>query len=436
MTCKLLAQSCSIYSPSYPAWKILAVILLITPPLLAQEQAENRFQRAAERHFERNDANKDGKLSREEFPEQRRRLFEQIDTDKDGFVTLEEDTFYRKSAPDRFLARNDANKDGKLSREEFPEQQRRRFERIDTDKDGFVTLEEDILFRDNQWRNAVRIPEGVTVHRDLIYGRVGERELPLDLYLPPDTSSPVPVVIWVHGGAWRGGGKGNGGRARNMTTRGFAVVAVEYRLSGEALFPAQIEDCKTAVRWVRANAKKYNLDPDRIGAWGSSAGGHLVALMGLTHGENVFETDDHSQYSSRVQVVCNWFGPTDFLRMNDFEGRIDHDAADSPESELIGGPIQENKEKVAAANPITYVSKNDPPMLILHGEKDRTVPYNQSELLYAAMQKAGLDVTLYKVVNAGHGFGNATQDNQASLFEMSAQFLEKHLKPQTDAASP
>ena len=377
MTYKLLAQL-------YPAWKIFTVILLITPPLFAQEQSENRYQSAAERFFARNDKNKDGKLSREEFPEQQRRLFEQIDTDKDGFVTLEEDIFYRN----------------------------------------------------NRRRNTVNIPEGVTVHRDLIYGRVGERELPLDLYLPPDTSSAVPVVIWVHGGGWRGGSKGNGGRALNMTRRGFAVVDVEYRLSGEALFPAQIEDCKTAVRWVRANAKKYNLDPDRIGAWGSSAGGHLVAMMGLTHDENVFETDDHSQYSSQVQAICNWFGPTDFLRMNDFEGRIDHDAVDSPESRLIGGPIQENKEKVAAANPIIYVSKNDPPMLIMHGGKDLSVPYNQSELLYAAMQKAGLDVTLYKVVNAGHGFGNATQDSAASLFEMSAQFLEKHLMPLADAASP
>ncbi len=365
-------------------WKISVVILLIAPPLFAQEQAENRYQRAAERFFARNDKNKDGKLSREEFPERQRRLFGQIDTNKDGFVTLEEDIFYRN----------------------------------------------------NRRRNTVNIPEGVTVHRDLIYGRVGERVLPLDLYLPPDTSSPVPVVIWVHGGGWRGGSKGNGGRALNMTTRGFSVVDVEYRLSGEALFPAQIEDCKTAVRWVRANAKKYNLDPDRIGAWGSSAGGHLVAMMGLTHDENVFETDDHSQYSSQVQVICNWFGPTDFLRMNDFEGRIDHDAADSPESRLIGAPIQENVEKVAAANPITYVSKNDPPMLIMHGEKDLSVPYNQSELLYAAMQKAGLDVTLYKVVNADHGFRNATQDSQASLVEMSVQFLEKHLKSQTDAASP
>ncbi len=359
-------------------WKTLALILLIAGPLVAQEQSENRNQ----------------------------------------------------SATERFFARHDKNKDGKLSREEFPERQRRLFDQIDADKDGFVTRGEDVHFRNNRRRRTVNIPEGVTVHRDLIYGQVGNRKLPLDLYLPPDTSSPVPVVLWVHGGGWRNGAKGNGGRALNMTQRGFAVVDVEYRLSGEALFPAQIEDCKTAIRWVRANAKKYNLDPDRIGAWGSSAGGHLAALMGLTHDENVFETPDHSPYSSRVQAVCNWFGPTDFLRMNDFEGRIDHDAADSPESRLIGGPIQENKAKAAAANPITYVSKNDPPMLIVHGEKDRAVPYNQSELLYDAMQKAGLDVTLYKVVNADHGFRNATQDDAASLFEMSAQFLEKHLKPQ------
>ena len=361
-------------------WKILAIALLITSPIAAQVQSENRVQSAAE----------------------------------------------------RFFARNDKNKDGKLSREEFPERQRRLFDQIDTDKDGFVTLEEDVYFRNNRRRNTVNIPEGVTVYRDLIYGQVGERKLPLDLYLPPDTSAPVPVVIWVHGGGWRNGAKGNGGRARNMTTRGFAVVDVEYRLSGEALFPAQIEDCKTAVRWVRANAKKYNLDSDRIGAWGSSAGGHLVALMGLTHDEKAFETLEHGQYSSRVQAVCNWYGPTDFLRMNDFEGRIDHDSADSPESRLIGGPIQENEEKVAAANPITYVSKNDPPMLIVHGEKDRAVPYNQSELLYAAMKKAGLDVALYKVVNADHGFRNATRDSAASLFEMAAQFLEKHLKPRSE----
>ncbi|MDP6041664.1 MAG: alpha/beta hydrolase fold domain-containing protein, partial [Candidatus Latescibacteria bacterium] len=265
-----------------------------------------------------------------------------------------------QTAAENFFARNDKNKDGKLSREEFPERQRRLFNQIDTNKDGLVTLEEDVYYRNNRRRNTVNIPEGVTVHKDLIYGQVGERKLPLDLYLPSDTSSPVPVVIWVHGGGWRGGSKGNGGRALNMTKRGFAVVDVEYRLSGEAIFPAQIEDCKTAIRWVKANAEKYNLDANRIGAWGSSAGGHLVAMMGLT--EKAFETEEHSEYSSQIHAVCNWFGPTDFLRMNDFEGRIDHDAAASPESKLIGAAIQENKEKVAAANPITYVSKNDPPM--------------------------------------------------------------------------
>ena len=339
-----------------------------------------------------------------------------------------------ETAAKQFFENNDKNKDGKLSREEFPERQRRRFDQIDTNKDGLVTLEEDVAYRTNRRRNRVApsAPEGVNVHRDLVYGQVGDRKLPLDLYIPHNASSPLPVVMWIHGGGWRGGSKGNGGRARDITKRGFALVDVEYRLSGEAIFPAQIEDCKTAIRWVRANAKKYNLDPNRIGAWGSSAGGHLVALMGLTHDEKAFETKEHSEYSSEIQAVCNWFGPTDFLRMNDFEGRIDHDATESPESLVIGAPIQENKDKVAAANPITYVSKNDPPMLIMHGEKDLSVPYNQSELLYAVMQKAKLDVTLYKVVNADHGFRNATEDTPESLFEMSAQFLEKHLKSVPD----
>jgi acetyl esterase/lipase len=207
-------------------------------------------------------------------------------------------------------------------------------------------------------------------------------------------------------------------------------VDVGYRLSGEAIFPAQIQDCKAAIRWIRANAEKYNLNPNRIGAWGSSAGGHLVALMGTAADVKEFGTQENSEYSSRIQAVCDWFGPTDFLRMNDFPGRIDHDAANSPESLVIGGPIQENKEKVAKANPITYVSGDEPPFLIMHGEKDQAVPYNQSELLYDALTKAGVEVTLYCVKNGGHGFGGATEDTPRELVEMAAKFFEKHLTPQ------
>jgi acetyl esterase/lipase len=217
--------------------------------------------------------------------------------------------------------------------------------------------------------------------------------------------------------------------------RGYALGSVGYRLSGEAIFPAAIEDCKAAARWVRANATKYGLNPDRIGAWGSSAGGHLVALMG-TAGDDVTEFDTHEEnreQSSRVQAVCDWFGPTDFLRMSDFPGKIDHDAAGSPESRFVGGPIQENKDKVARANPVTYVTEDDPPFLIMHGERDQSVPYNQSELLYDALKKADVEATLYCVRGGGHGFGGATEDSPQDLFDMAARFFDKHLKvPDTD----
>jgi acetyl esterase/lipase len=213
-----------------------------------------------------------------------------------------------------------------------------------------------------------------------------------------------------------------------MVSQGFAVVDVGYRLSGEAIFPAQIQDCKAAVRWIRANAKKYSLNPDRIGAWGSSAGGHLVALLGTAGDVKEFDTAENAEYSSRVQAVCDWFGPTDFLRMNDFPGGMDHNAPNSPESLVIGGAIQENKEKVAKANPITYITGNEPPFLIMHGDKDGTVIYNQSELLYDALVKAGTDVTLYCVKGGGHGFGGATDDTPEGIFKMAADFFEKHLK--------
>jgi acetyl esterase/lipase len=276
---------------------------------------------------------------------------------------------------------------------------------------------------------GAKLPEGLKVERDIVYAKVGERELLLDLYLPEDKAARLlPVIAWVHGGGWRSGSKGSGGRALPMLSRGFAVVDVGYRLSGEAIFPAQIQDCKAAVRWIRANAEKYGLDPDRIGAWGSSAGGHLVALMGTAGDVKEFDIGENGEYSSRVSAVCDWFGPTDFLRMNDFPGAMDHDAPNSPESLLIGGPIQENKEKVARANPITYISDSKTAFLIVHGDKDQTVPYNQSELLYTALQENGAVADLYCVKNGGHGFSRATEDTMEELVDMAGDFFEKHLK--------
>lgn len=265
--------------------------------------------------------------------------------------------------------------------------------------------------------------------RNIVYAKVAQRELLLDLYRPQEASGPLPAVLWVHGGGWQSGSKDAPGRALPLVARGYAVASVDYRLSGEAVFPAAVEDCQAAVRWVRANSAKYGLDPDHIGVWGSSAGGHLVAMLGTCGDVDSFVTDANRDQSSRVQAVCDWFGPSDMSRMSDFPGAIDHNAPNSPESRFLGGTAQESKEKVAKANPITYVSKQDPPFLIMHGDADRVVPYNQSELLLDALKKAGVEATLYCVKGGGHGFGGATRDTPDDLFEMVARFFDKHLKP-------
>ena len=332
--------------------------------------------------------------------------------------------------------RVDKNKDGKLSRQEFPKALIRLFDTIDSNQDGAVSLEEDIQYRRKRvqgMRRTQQLPKGATVHRDLVYASVGKRDLPLDLYLPiADSARPLPVVMWIHGGGWRGGSKGNAGPARAMIEKGFAVVDVEYRLSGEAIFPAQIQDCKAAVRWVRANAKKYQLDPERIGVWGSSAGGHLVAMLGVCGDVKEFDTDSHAEFSSRVQVVCDWFGPTDLLRMNEQAvtgATMDHNAPNSPESLLIGGPIQEEpfRTKVAKANPITFVTQDDAPILIVHGDNDLLVSHRQSEDFHRALQKAGVKSTLHIEPGAGHGL-NGGKASREQLTKKSIDFLQSHLQ--------
>ncbi len=272
---------------------------------------------------------------------------------------------------------------------------------------------------------ADKLPTGVQLKSDLVYETVGNRELPLDLYFRPNAKSPMPLVIWVHGGGWKNGSKRGAGPALECLNHGYAVASIESRLSGEAIFPAAIEDCKAAVSFLRLNASQYNLDPDRFAAWGSSAGGHLVAMLGTTGDTDEFETHPVTRKApSHVQAVCNWFGPTDFLRMNDTPGRLDHDAADSPESRLIGGPIQQHPDKVRRANPITYVSAADPPMLMMHGTADGLVPIQQSELLHAALTKAKVSSTLNRIEGGDHGFRGAKQTRQQLAIE-SIEFFDR-----------
>jgi acetyl esterase/lipase len=274
-------------------------------------------------------------------------------------------------------------------------------------------------------RRAQPMLEGTKTLRNIAYVANGHERQKLDLFLPRGAPNPSPLIIWVHGGAWQGGSKENCPALRYVE-RGYAVASVNYRLSQHAIFPAQIQDCKAAVRWLRAHAKENNIDPNRFAAWGSSAGGHLVALLGTTGDVKAFDVGQSLQESSRVQAVVDFFGPVDFTQMARFSlpnTPFDHDAVDSPESRLIGGAVQQNKDKVAKANPITYISKGDPPFLIMHGNRDNIVPYQQSELLRDVLQKSGVPVTLKIVEGAGHGFGGPEIDRQVT------EFLDEHLKP-------
>ena len=273
-------------------------------------------------------------------------------------------------------------------------------------------------------RRGPNVPENITVHRDIAYITDGHERQKLDLYVPNEGEN-LPLIIWVHGGAWRGGNKERYAPMEYLKT-GYAGASINYRLSQHAIFPAQIEDVKAAVRWLRANAETYRLNPNRFAAWGASAGGHLVAMLGTTGDIKEFEVGENLEVSSRVQAVVDYFGPTDFLQMDAqrLPDGLVHDAPDSPESKLVGGPIQEYKDRVARANPITYVSKDDPPILIIHGDRDKLVPYQQSVLLKDALEKVGVPVTLYNVVGEGHG---GFKDPKVP--ELTKAFLEKHLKP-------
>ena len=216
-------------------------------------------------------------------------------------------------------------------------------------------------------------PKNVILEADVEYGRAGERSLKLDLLRPKDQGDKVlPVIVLIHGGGWRRGDKESGRWSMSgfAATGNYVGVTVGYRLSGEAIWPAPIHDCKAAIRWLRANADKYKTDPQKIGVFGGSAGGHLVALLGTSGDVKELEGENGSPgYSSRVQCVVDYCGPTDFLHFAEQAGAGGKVAVE----QLLGGPPAEHQAEARAASPITWVSKDAPPFLIAHGTQDKTV---------------------------------------------------------------
>lgn len=278
----------------------------------------------------------------------------------------------------------------------------------------------------------------------------GTQPLRMNIWLANSRGERSPLLIWIHGGAWLAGTYDNPPPGLQMLLdNGYAVASVQYRLSGAAIFPAQIHDVKGAIRYLRARADEYHLDASRFAAWGSSAGGHLATLLGVSGGVAELEgkTGGNLDQSSTIQCVIDYFGPTDVINMNlditNPPGGMNHDPPASPESQLIGfdgpgqgtGVLRANlanpsppyPEKVAlatAVNPITHLDTDDPPIFIAHGDQDTVVPHKQSQRLADALEDLKIEHVFRTVVGAGHGFGHQsrTVDTEA------IGFLNEHLR--------
>jgi acetyl esterase/lipase len=272
-------------------------------------------------------------------------------------------------------------------------------------------------------------PPKLTIDQDIAYSKVGSRELKLDIARPAEGDGPFPAVLVIHGGAWRQGNKADVRPILpQFVEHGFVAISPEYRFCPQNAFPAQIHDVKAAVRWLKVNAKKYKIDPDRIGAMGFSAGGHLAMMLGLTSSNDGLEGDvSAGAPDSRVKAVVNYFGPTDLA------------AKDIPDickpwvKDFLGGSPQDRPDAAAKASPLTFVSKDDAPVLTFQGTKDSLVPYNQAIKLAEAMSSAGVPGRVELILGADHGWAGA---EMARTVNETFGFLDRYLKAEPSHAKP
>ncbi len=276
-----------------------------------------------------------------------------------------------------------------------------------------------------------QVPDSVEFIKDVEFGRGGDQPLRLNIARPRKRGDkPLPAVVYVHGGGWMMHDKDDSwftDKILYLAGRGFFAVSINYRLSGEAPFPAAIEDCKCAVRFLRANSEKYGVNPDKIGAWGESAGGHLVLLMATADEKAGLEgKGGWEKHSSRVQAVVSWYGPTD---LRGGSGKTPgQKSKDNPVGQFLGGPESEKKDLYALASPITHVSADDPPALFIHGAKDRGVRVTQSENMHKALQAKNVSSQLIVVEDGKHGFYSLGPEKTKELYQNSTEFLTRVLK--------
>jgi acetyl esterase/lipase len=262
----------------------------------------------------------------------------------------------------------------------------------------------------------------VEVERGLVFGTGGGRELKLDLARPRDGEGPFPAVVCLHGGGWVGGDRGQLEQTiRVLAARGYVAVTPDYRVAPRDRFPAPVEDCKAAVRWLRANAARYKVNPLRVGVVGFAAGGHLACLVGLTGKEDGLEgVGGNADQPSGVQAVVSFFGPTDLTRSD-----WGKEARDNNLVPLLGGTLDDKPEQYRRASPLSYARKGAPPFLFIHGAEDRVVPVAHSRELAEKLRAAGGSARVLELEGEGHGLRGDKLFN--SLVQMMA-FLDENLK--------
>jgi len=258
---------------------------------------------------------------------------------------------------------------------------------------------------------------------DVVYGKGGDQDLKLDLFTPLNNAGPLPAVVILHGGGWQQGSKNDlRDTARWLAGEGYVAATVGYRFAPQYKFPAQIEDAKCAVRWLRANANRYHLDGERIGAVGLSSGAHLALLLGLTSPADGLEgSGGHAECSSQVCVVVNVYGPTDLTQKNWSE------ALENVLKDLLGGDRDKLPQAYRTASPLHYVHKGAPPILTIHGTNDVIVPYQQAESLEAALRSVGAVSRLETLEGVGHGETWGPEDFRR-YESATLDFLDMHLK--------
>ena len=350
-----------------------------------------------------------------------------------------------------WLKTQDANSDGRIADSEAAGLMKSNFARNDANSDGLLDRDElgklaDRLTRTgfNQTRNRNRpnnsrsqgmsteellkqAPEGVTIEPDVAYRPGDSKAWRLDLVMPSERGDkPRPGIVFVHGGGWRNGDKRAGTflqGAIEYAQKGYVCITVNYRLLDEAPFPACVEDCKCAVRWLRAHAGNYNLDPQRVGGYGNSAGAHLVAMLGLAGADAGLEGDGpYQNQSSLLQAVCPSATPSDFLLFRSRDSKRRRSSGG-----VLAGAEETYEQRAKKMSPVSHVSADAPPFLIIHGTKDNTVNVAHGDRLVEALKKAGAkDVTYIKIEGAGHGVFNQHADQTKPA---RAAFFDRTIGP-------